>query len=93
MVSKRPLAAAIGTLIAVSIVLSEGGVLVGSDLSYAHMEYVSGNRIFDEYGNEVMWRGVGGCYLLNSPTDYLTGWKLYMPYLSARGITFQYSNG
>jgi hypothetical protein len=55
-------------------------------MTRARMEYVSGDRIFDEYGHEVMWRGVGGCYLLNSPTEYLTGWMAYMPYLKNMGI-------
>jgi hypothetical protein len=47
---------------------------------------VVGDRIFDEYGNEVMWRGAGGSYLMNSELDYLDGYKLYMPTIKYFGL-------
>lgn len=83
--SKRLLPTAMGTSILVFFVLSG---LVGwvGPVARARVEYVSGDKILDEHGSEVVWRGVGGCYLLNSPTDYLAGWRAYMPYLKNMGI-------
>lgn len=49
------------------------------------LQYVSEDRILDENGDEVMWRGVGVSYLLGA-SDYVAAWQARLPEMKAMGV-------
>lgn len=61
----------------------------GSVEAVAHVEavqYVSGDRVFDGNGSEVMWRGTGGSYLFHAGDGYQEAWMLHLPEIQAMGL-------
>jgi hypothetical protein len=46
---------------------------------------VYGDKILDENGKEVMWRGAGGSYLFHSD-DYLLAWEKHLPEIQKMGL-------
>jgi len=49
------------------------------------VHYVSGDKILDGNGTEVMWRGAGGSYLFHTG-DYITAWELHFPEIQKMGL-------
>lgn len=49
------------------------------------VQYVYEDRIFDEYGSEVIWRGAGGSYLFHTD-DYMTAWQVHLREIEAMGL-------
>jgi hypothetical protein len=50
------------------------------------LQYVSGDRIFDGNGSEIIWRGVGGSYLFDAGSRYQEAWQLHLPEIQAMGL-------
>ena len=49
------------------------------------VHYVYEDRIFDENGREVIWRGAGCSYSFNTD-DYKTAWQAHLPEIQAMGL-------
>lgn len=50
-----------------------------------NMQYVHGDRIFDENGSEIVWRGAGGSYLFHTGDNYQEAWRRHLPEMQAMG--------
>jgi hypothetical protein len=51
------------------------------------VQYVDEDKIFDENGREVIWRGAGGSYLFHTEgDDYKTAWKTHMAQIQGMGL-------
>lgn len=50
------------------------------------VQYTSGNKIFDNNGREVLWRGVGGSYLFHAGEQYQEAWLAHLPEIKAMGL-------
>jgi len=49
-------------------------------------QYVSGDKILNENGSEVMWRGAGGSYLFHAGDGYREAWERHLPEIKAMGL-------
>lgn len=50
------------------------------------VQYVSGDRIFDGNGSEVIWRGAGGSYIFHAGDRYQEAWQLHLPEIQAMDL-------
>lgn len=50
------------------------------------VQYVQGDKIFDEYGREVTWRGAGGSYLFHTGDRWQEAWQKHLPQIQAMGL-------
>ena len=65
----------------------DGGEDEGETIAFRVMvHYVNGDRIFDENGNEVIWRGAGGSYLFHAGESYQEAWQRHLPEILAMGL-------
>lgn len=49
-------------------------------------QYIHEDRIFDENGSEIVWRGAGGSYLFHAGDDYQEAWQRHLPEIQAMGL-------
>jgi hypothetical protein len=59
---------------------------VGNGQRVSPCYYASGDRIYDEYGKEVVWRGAGGSYLFHAGEHYQEAWQEHLPQIQAMGL-------
>lgn len=60
-------------------------IILARAVNVSSLQYVSGDRIFDENGKEVIWRGAGGSYLFHTD-DYIAAWNLHLPEIQQMGL-------
>ncbi len=63
------------------IVGNAGNIEAAKDL----LHHVDSDRILDENGKEVIWRGAGGSYLFHTD-DYITAWSLHLSEIQKMGL-------
>jgi hypothetical protein len=50
------------------------------------VQYVSGDRVFNGNGSEVIWRGAGGSYLFHAGDRYQEAWQSHLPEIQFMGL-------
>jgi hypothetical protein len=68
-----------------SYLLYNTGTVLGSGQTHV-VEYVQGDKIFDEYGREVIWRGAGGSYLFHAGDSWQEAWQEHLPQIQVMGL-------
>jgi len=74
---KHPTWLAFSMLIVMLAVLGISPTDTPSHARAEEVQRVIGDRIFDENGTEIMWRGAGASYLFHAD-DYQTAWEIYL---------------
>lgn len=64
------------SLVPTVIIPSHGAVGTSQEKT---VQFVFGDRILDENGSEVVWRGVGGSYLFHAGDRYKEAWQKHLP--------------
>ena len=57
-----------------------------NDSTGHRLHHVEGDRILDENGVEVIWRGAGGSYLFHAGDQYQQAWQQHLSQIQAMGL-------
>jgi hypothetical protein len=75
----------VGGVVTVSASIESTGAI--TLLPHHQVQYTLGEKIFDENGNEVVWRAVGGSYLFHTSGDgYVQAWMSHLPQMKEMGL-------
>lgn len=72
--------------VTVVLIIAALTVIIDSERHSARaLQCVCEDKIFDENGREVVWRGAGGSYLFHTD-DYLLAWEKHLPEMQKMGL-------
>jgi aryl-phospho-beta-D-glucosidase BglC (GH1 family) len=74
-----------GSLMSSNTIVGSVGLVKAATREEA-VQYVSGDKIFDGNGSEVIWRGAGGSYIFHARDRYQEAWQLHLPEIQAMGL-------
>ena len=75
----------VGVTMALIIAALNTPVVFDSAVRADSVHYIYEEKIFDENGSEVLWRGAGGSYLFHTD-DYMTAWQEHLPQIQQMGL-------